>query len=684
MIDPSGKTQLNLAPVTGTTGSREDDLFRAVRDAVASEYELLGELGRGANGSVVYLAREAATRHLVALKLEQGASGADADYELTVVPQLDESIPSPGSSCPYCARRIQGWERFCPQCGRDISGEAEGSGPTSGFTTEELLVAVRESASDQYEVLGEMPRARGGGRVYFARELATGAIVALRLQRERSTAGEDQFSLGRTQVLKPIVAEMGAQYAPPTDAATPAAPASPRQPAPGVPPAPPRVTSPGASAPAPPATPPATLPPRTRPPAPDGRTMVEFPAAVPPAGAPAGAAVQPPEIVEADVAPAPAPPGSRRRRLLVAGGVVVALAGAVALTMAGGDESGVFKDTTPPTDTPAVVADTTLPQSQTDPPQSQPVVDTVVVRPARTVLVVTGDLPTGTTISVDGRRLRGRRTALTPGSHLLVARADGFAPFTQRLTVAGDTMTWSPRLQRMVRTDTGTRVVVDTTPKAPTQTCGRSFTAQDWTTARTLCRRDAGAGDHAAQRLFGMMLLRGNGGPADEIGAVNWLRMAADADDAQALYELGRVHQTRRAFRDDRRAYDLFRRAALRGNADAQLQAGRALERGIGTSQNYREAFLLYEQAAKSGHAAGQNAYGVFLKKGLGTRRDDVKALEWLMKAAQGGSPEAHFHIGEMHEQGRAGLPRSRTAAVEWYRKGAALGSEEARRALRN
>src|SRR5688500_7567713 len=114
MIDPSGKTQLNLAPVSGGTGSREDDLFRAVRDVVASEYELLGELGRGEKGTVVYLARELATRNLVALKLDRGPSGGDADYELTVLSQLDESIPSPGSDCPYCGRRVQGWERFCP------------------------------------------------------------------------------------------------------------------------------------------------------------------------------------------------------------------------------------------------------------------------------------------------------------------------------------------------------------------------------------------------------------------------------------------------------------------------------------------------------------------------------------------------------------------------------------------
>ena len=77
-----------------------------------------------------------------------------------------------------------------------------------------------------------------------------------------------------------------------------------------------------------------------------------------------------------------------------------------------------------------------------------------------------------------------------------------------------------------------------------------------------------------------------------------------------------------------------------------------------------------------------QTATGVFLKKGQGVRRDDRRALEWLTRAAQGGSADAHFHLGELHEEGRAGLAKSRSAARDWYQKGATLGSEEAKRAL--
>jgi len=209
MTEPSQKTYVNLSPGRGASSSREDDLYKAVQATVASDYELLGELGRGDRGRVVYLARELASGSLVALRLDRGGA-SEAEYELTVLPHLDETVPSAGSACPYCGKHVRDWARFCPHCGRDISGEAEADSG-SGFSTAQLLQAVRESAADEYEVLVEMPRARGGGRVYFARDLATGAIIALRLHREKNTdSGPDQFSLGRTQVLKPLVADLGA------------------------------------------------------------------------------------------------------------------------------------------------------------------------------------------------------------------------------------------------------------------------------------------------------------------------------------------------------------------------------------------------------------------------------------------------------------------------------------------
>lgn len=370
--------------------------------------------------------------------------------------------------------------------------------------------------------------------------------------------------------------------------------------------------------------------------------------------------------------------------VIIGVGAGVALLGALALALADkGDEfskiDSVRVDTVVPTQPPRV--DSTIAQPPVDSSGDPP----VVKPPEKSLLVVIGELPPGVAITVDGRHIRGRQATLTRGSHTLSVRADGFEAFTQRVQASGDTTTWSPRLRRRITpvADTTARPRADSQPKPPAPTCARAFGAQDWSSARTLCRTEASSGDAAAQRDLALLLLRGQGGPVDEPGGVNWLQRAAAADDAQALFELGRVYQTHKAYRDDRRAYDNFRRAALRGHAEAQFQAGRALEHGVGTDENLREAYLMYEPSAKSGYAPAQTAIGVFLKKGLGTSRDDVKALEWLTKAAAGGSPDAYFHIGELHEQGRAGLPKSKTNAMEWYRKGAALGSEEARRAMK-
>ena len=383
MVEPNQKTFVNLPSTREASSSREDDLYRAVRATVASDYELLGELGRGDRGTVVYLARELASGSLVALRLDRGVA-SEADYELTVLPHLDETVPSAGSACPYCGNHVRDWARFCPHCGRDISGESEAN---SGFNTQQLLEAVRASAADEYEVLGEMPRARGGGRVYFARDLATGAITALRLHRERADSGPDQFSLGRTQVLKPLVADMGANYASPTALASPAQPPPAPTPAPSVPPSPPRSgaesRSPGTGSPARPSTPASSSP---KPPVPEGRTVVGLQPVVP-ASAPGSSGG---ELATSDVAVDPAGAAARKRRMVIIGaGAALALLGALALALADkGDElskvDSVRVDTTGPVQGPKV--DSIV----TQPPVDSSGIKPVVRRPENTLLVVTG------------------------------------------------------------------------------------------------------------------------------------------------------------------------------------------------------------------------------------------------------------------------------------------------------
>ncbi len=77
------------------------------------------------------------------------------------------------------------------------------------WNKDDLLNAVQEATRGKFEVLGEMSRSEGGV-VYFARELETGKIEALRLQKE----GEGNYSIGLTGVLQRFAGSIST-YRPP-------------------------------------------------------------------------------------------------------------------------------------------------------------------------------------------------------------------------------------------------------------------------------------------------------------------------------------------------------------------------------------------------------------------------------------------------------------------------------------
>ena len=705
--EPSEKTLLSIPPVGAAAAPGGDELYRAVRDAVAESYLLLGELGSGRQGSVVYLVRDRSTSKLVALKLDR-TPGTDAEYALTVAPQLDESIPSPGATCPYCNSQLVGWVQFCGRCGRDTSGVNSG---VSGFTTEQLLSAVHEAARGTYEVLGEMSRARGGGVVYFAKDVATGGIVALRLQRDESSA-DGEFSLGRTSLLKPLVESMGADYASPTmlggaalPATRPAASAAARS-----------ATAAGTAPPPQSAreeTPRSALPvretPQVRPSAPprgDDQSMrTEVLTGLPFVGPEGSAGIAPlsngfPSSPAAPLrsndryrdvdsvanATTEADSNSRQRRslrvaLAIFGGVVLVALAVFMATLGGSDENAL--DSTKPTASTGTAA-VNQPPAALSPTRSSPATTPVRV----TSVLLIGKLPAGSRVSIDGAVARQGANSLAPGRHTLTVRASGFERYSEVVELAPDTTRWMPKLRR-VETTAAPAVTekaalsAPTTPGAsPRSSCSGASAAEDWDRARILCTEAAAAGNVTAQRLLGLMLLRGEGGGLDEAGGVSQLRLAAGADDAVAQLELGRAYLSLRQYKDEKQAYQLFRKAAAQGNREAQYQTGLAFERGTGTKRNDAEAFLWYEEAAKQGHVGALAATGVFLKNGDGVRRDESKALEIFTRAAKVGSALAYFHLGDMHEKGRAGLARSRDAARGFYQKAAALGSEEAKRAL--
>jgi len=205
VLHEGGRTRISLAtPAPGSAVPR-DELLEAVRDVAGQDFEVFGEIGQLQEGTIAYLARDAANKRIVILRLTPEPRQQN-EFRLDVARELDASVPAPSSACPRCGNAVRSWARYCTQCGVDLWTDASAGQPRS---KEDLLEAVREATRGKYEILGEMPKA-GGGIVYFARDLKTGKVDALRLH----TEGNNSYSVGLTGVLRGL-AESIANYRPP-------------------------------------------------------------------------------------------------------------------------------------------------------------------------------------------------------------------------------------------------------------------------------------------------------------------------------------------------------------------------------------------------------------------------------------------------------------------------------------
>jgi eukaryotic-like serine/threonine-protein kinase len=136
--------------------------FAPIERQLQGEYTVLGELGTGG----AYLARERTTGQLVALRLDKTQPDVAGDAApISVHRTLGVGVPAARVNCPLCRSLITDWRRFCPTCGGDLS--------------EVIPAATSSSASGAYDVLGEMERDEGAGRIQLARDRTTGVIVAL-------------------------------------------------------------------------------------------------------------------------------------------------------------------------------------------------------------------------------------------------------------------------------------------------------------------------------------------------------------------------------------------------------------------------------------------------------------------------------------------------------------------------
>jgi len=165
---------------SGVNGIRRAEQLAALRQAVGDRLTVLALLGSDTReqsewGSAAFLAREEATGSLVLAALNERI-GMSVGYDVTLWHSLEESLPGPMSWCPQCGTEVEGWTRYC-SCGADLSGIA----PGTEEARQSLVEQVRQSVAGEFEILGSLPYAGGGGPAYFARRTESNVVVALRM-----------------------------------------------------------------------------------------------------------------------------------------------------------------------------------------------------------------------------------------------------------------------------------------------------------------------------------------------------------------------------------------------------------------------------------------------------------------------------------------------------------------------
>jgi len=163
-----------------------------------------------------------------------------------------------------------------------------------------------------------------------------------------------------------------------------------------------------------------------------------------------------------------------------------------------------------------------------------------------------------------------------------------------------------------------------------------------------MIKRQAERGSDGAQVLLGGMYLRGDGGvPRDASLAAEW-----------------------------------FEKAALQGNAYAQMKLGDLYETGEGVEKNAAIAADWREKAANRGNVKAQELLGKMYLDGNGVPKDPGKAEYWLNRAAlEGGDAEAQYLLARMHLEGKAAAPNPALAS-QLLARASTQGNDAAARTL--
>lgn len=152
------------------------------------------------------------------------------------------------------------------------------------------------------------------------------------------------------------------------------------------------------------------------------------------------------------------------------------------------------------------------------------------------------------------------------------------------------------------------------------------------------------------------------------------VRKAALAGDAAAQLTLGlMLLDGHGAPRDLAAAFNWFQHAARAGLLNAMNMLGRCHELGWGTTISLGAAARCYRAAADHGHAWAQFNLACLILREDGVPGEPAEALGLLVRSAHAGNPKASNMLGRCREEGWVGEPNL-ASARRWYLRAARGG----------
>jgi TPR repeat protein len=168
----------------------------------------------------------------------------------------------------------------------------------------------------------------------------------------------------------------------------------------------------------------------------------------------------------------------------------------------------------------------------------------------------------------------------------------------------------------------------------------QAYNRGDIPTAYRLLRQAADAGDPQAQVNLGYLYARGQGVAADQKEALRLYLLSADQGDGEGMNAVGYKYLFGTGIaKDAKRAVYWFCLAVSKGNPRGMNNLAVVLNAGQDFKRDEAEARNLWEQSANLGHANSMANLGLSYLQG--TLRDAAKGEEWIVRAAQGGQPDA-------------------------------------------